>query len=169
MNKQELFFIFSFIAFVAFVGFDIQRGKTMNVKAKEVVEVKEATPSVTNVVVGEVEYVEPELTFENYVREKFGEHADKAFLLLEGNEVCGGENKTHNPNAINDNTVWGGVGVDRGYWQINNVYHPHVSDWCASDIKCSTDYIFRMWVNDGGSFSKRWTTGKCLKSHNYEI
>jgi len=158
MNKQELIFIFSFIAFVASVGFDIQRGKVIEVEAKEVVE---ATPSATNVVVGEVEYVEPELTFESYVKEKFGEHADKAFLLLEGNEVCSGENKTHNPDAINDNTTWGGVGVDRGYWQINSVYHPHVSDWCASDIKCSTDYAWRMFENDDYTFV-RWTSGRCL-------
>jgi hypothetical protein len=167
MNKQELFFIFSFIAFVAFVGFDIQRGKTMNVEAKEVVCIKDEeekpleTTTESHTTVKSVEMVEKPLTFENYVREKFGEHADKAFLLLEGNEVCGGENKAHNPNAINDNTVWGGVGVDRGYWQINNVYHPHVSDWCASDIKCSTDYAWRMFENDNYTF-RRWTAGKCL-------
>lgn len=90
---------------------------------------------------------------EGYVRYKFGNDADLALQVLE----C--ENKTLNPNAINDNTQWGGVGVDRGYWQINNVYHPHVSDWCASDVVCSTDYAFRMYQNDGNTFV-RWTCGR---------
>lgn len=90
---------------------------------------------------------------EGYIRYKFGKHADRAF------EVLSCENKTLNPNAINDNTTWGGVGIDRGYWQINNVYHPHVSDWCASDVVCSTDYAFRMFVNDNYTFV-RWTCGR---------
>ena len=88
-----------------------------------------------------------------YVEYKFGNFAPRALEVLE----C--ENKTLNPNAINDNTLWGGVGVDRGYWQINNVFHPYVSDWCASDVKCSTDYAFRMFVNDNYTFV-RWTCGR---------
>ena len=90
-----------------------------------------------------------------YIAYKFGESADKALRLLD----C--ENKKLDPNATNDNRTWGGVGVDRGYWQINNVYHPFVSDACASDVKCSTDYAYRMWKNDGESF-RRWTCGKNL-------
>ena len=100
-------------------------------------------------------------TIEEYINYKFGEHADDAFLLLQGNGTKGScaENKTLNPEAINDNTEWGGIGVDRGYWQINSVYHPTVSDACAKDIKCSTDYAYRMWTNDNESFV-RWTCGK---------
>ena len=88
-----------------------------------------------------------------YINYKFGEHSEEAFKVLS----C--ENKALNPKAINDNRTWGGVGVDRGYWQINDVYHPHVSDWCASDVKCSTDYAYRMFVNDHESF-RRWTCGR---------
>src|SRR3972149_3301713 len=71
------------------------------------------------------------LTIENYIEDKFGDDADKAMLLLQG-EGCS-ENKLLSPQAVNDNRTWGGVGRDRGYWQINDVYHPSVSDWCASD------------------------------------
>jgi len=88
-----------------------------------------------------------------YIEYKFGNFAPRALEVLE----C--ENKTLNPYALNDNTLWGGIGVDRGYWQINNVYHPYVSDWCASDVVCSTDYAFRMFVNDNYTFV-RWTCGR---------
>ena len=89
-----------------------------------------------------------------YISYKFGDNAWKALKVLE----C--ENPTLSPNAYNDNRVWGGVGEDRGYWQVNNVYHP-ISDACARDVKCSTDYAFRMVQNDNGSF-RRWTCGRNL-------
>jgi hypothetical protein len=107
--------------------------------------------------------------FVNYVKFKFGPDADKAFLLLQGSSKCQGENPTFNPNASCNNTLWGGIGIDRGYWQINTVFHPDVSDWCAKDVVCSTNYVYRMWKNDGNTFSKRWTAGKCLKGTGFDI
>lgn len=92
---------------------------------------------------------------EQYVYDKFGEdHYEKAFEVIK----CESGWKA---TAYNDNRTWGGVGEDKGYWQINNVYHPHITEACAQDIKCSTDYSYRMWINDGKSF-KRWTCGKNL-------
>ena len=88
-----------------------------------------------------------------YVEYKFGNKAELALKVLE----C--ENKTLNPYAINDNTAWGGTGRDRGYWQINDVFHPYVSDECARDVKCSTDYAYRMFKNDNETFV-RWTCGR---------
>ena len=85
-----------------------------------------------------------------YIRYKFGEHADKAFQIVE----C---ESTWNERAFNDNTTWGGVGQDRGLWQINNAYHP-VSDACAYDYECATDYAHRMWIRDSKTFT-RWTCG----------
>jgi len=90
-----------------------------------------------------------------YINYKFGSDAWKALKVLS----C--ENKTLNPEALNDNTLWGGVGKDRGFWQINNVFHPSVSDACAKDVKCSTDYAYRMYKNDNYRFT-RWTCGKNL-------
>ena len=47
---------------------------------------------------------------------------------------------TLNPDATLDN---GHYGLDRGLFQINNKYHPEVSDECAFDIKCATEWT--MW------------------------
>jgi hypothetical protein len=91
-----------------------------------------------------------------YIEYKFGDDAWKAFKILQGEECH--ENRHLDPNAKNDNTIWGGLGVDRGYWQINSHFHPHISDWCASDVVCSTDYAYRMYKNDD-SF-ERWTCGR---------
>ena len=123
-----------------------------SVKAQAIVEATPtptATPIPTDIV--------------GYINYKFGKDAPKAFLLLQGNGPgsCA-ENRKLNPEAINRNTDWGGVGADRGYWQINDVYHPSVSDACAKDVKCSTDYAFRMFTNDHNSFV-RWTCGKFYK------
>ena len=91
---------------------------------------------------------------ENYVREVFGEYADEAFKLLE----C--ENKNLNPRAINDNTEWGGLGVDRGIFQINSYYHP-LTDEQAFDYKQNIDYAWRMFENDNYTFV-RWTCNHIL-------
>jgi len=89
----------------------------------------------------------------NYVYEIFGQYGDEAMKLLS----C--ENKSLNPKAINDNTVWGGLGQDRGLFQISNYFHPGVSDECAFDYKCNTKYAYRMFINDNYTF-RRWTCGK---------
>lgn len=86
-----------------------------------------------------------------YVYDKFGDDYPKAFKIID----C--ESKW-NTKAFNDNTAWGGIGQDRGIWQINNVFHP-ISDECAYDYKCSTDYAYRMYKNDNFNFS-RWTCGR---------
>jgi hypothetical protein len=97
---------------------------------------------------------------QGYIHYKFGEHASDALKVLtgSGNGSCA-ENITLSAHTDNDNRTWGGIGVDRGYWQINSFYHPNVSDSCARDVKCSTDYAYEMWKNDGESF-KRWTCGR---------
>ena len=40
----------------------------------------------------------------------------------------------HHPEAIGDG------GESRGLWQINKAWHPEVSDACAYNIACSTDW-----------------------------
>lgn len=107
------------------------------------VDVKqEATPTPTPTFDNEIE---------SYVYEVFGEDYEEAFEIIQ----C---ESSWNTQAYNDNTWWGGVGQDRGLWQINNIYHP-ISDECAYDYKCSTDYSYRMFVNDNKSFV-RWTCGR---------
>jgi hypothetical protein len=98
-------------------------------------------------------------TPETYIRKVFGEHADKAFLLLQGNGAgsCA-ENRHLDPYAENRNTDWGGVGHDRGIFQINDAFHP-LTDAQAFDFKQNIDYAWRMYVNDHYTFV-RWTCGK---------
>ncbi len=87
---------------------------------------------------------------ENYIREVFGDDADDAFKLL----AC--ENRNLDPLAVNDNTVWGGVGRDWNLFQINDVYHPVKELHLDTDWKANVRYAKRMFDNDGGSF-RRWT------------
>jgi hypothetical protein len=96
---------------------------------------------------------------EEYIRLTFGVYADKAMRLLT-DPACH-ENLYLDPKAVNDNTSWGGIGRDRGIFQISDVYHPGVSDACAFDYKCNIDYAYRMFVNDNYTF-KRWTCGREL-------
>ena len=95
-----------------------------------------------------------------YINYKFGDRASDALLVLQGNGPgsCA-ENRHLDPKAVNDNRTWGGLGRDRGIFQISDYYHPGVSDVCAFDFKCNIDYAYRMFVNDHNSFS-RWTCGK---------
>lgn len=95
------------------------------------------------------------------INQVFGVDADKAFLLLQGKECA--ENRYLNPKAQNNNYEWGGLGIDRGIFQINSYYHPSVSDECAYDFKCNIKYAKRMFINNKGSF-QRWTCGRYYMS-----
>ena len=57
----------------------------------------------------------------------------------------------HHPGATGDG------GESRGIWQINRVYHPEVSDKCAYDVRCSTDWSLRR-IHDG--YVSEWSTWK---------
>ena len=91
----------------------------------------------------------------------FGEYSDKAFLLLQG-EGCA-ENRTLNPNAVNDNTTWGGTGVDRGVFQINDYWqgirHEGKAEQFLFDPAINIRIAWRLFEDDGYSF-KLWTCGK---------
>lgn len=45
---------------------------------------------------------------------------------------------------------------DRGPWQINNKWHPEVSDACAFDLNCAAQAAYRI-SNQGASFTP-WAT-----------
>jgi hypothetical protein len=57
----------------------------------------------------------------------------------------------HQPLATGDG------GDSRGLWQINRVYHPEVSDQCAYDVECSTDWSLHR-IADG--YVDEWSTWK---------
>jgi len=118
-----------------------------------VVEAQEVIPEVSPTptpVLSEKEQIIQE------INQVFGVDADKAFLILQGKECA--ENRTLNPLAKNDNTIWGGVGIDRGIFQISSYYHPSVSDECAYDFKCNTAYAHKLF-KARGNFSA-WTCGR---------
>ncbi len=46
--------------------------------------------------------------------------------------------------------------VDRGAWQLNNCYHPEVSDACADDLACAARETYR--ISAAGSDWTAWTT-----------
>lgn len=139
---------------------------TIQAKSEVVVESLVASPDATTAPIPD--------DVEGYIVYRFGKNAPKAFLLLQGDgspNACA-ENKTLDPKAINYNWtsikgVWSSR--DRGLFQINDKFHPGVSDECAFDFKCNTDYSYRMFLNDGGTFSKRWTCGMWYKSLGYDI
>lgn len=46
--------------------------------------------------------------------------------------------------------------TDRGLWQINDCWHPEVSDTCAFDANCNAEAMFR--ISGGGRNWSQWTT-----------
>lgn len=132
-------------------------------KKNDKLEVKAIAENPPVKIVEKVVYEVPD-TPEEYIKYKFGEDADKAFLLLKGDgspNACA-ENRNLDTNAINYNWtkvegVWSSR--DRGIFQINDKFHPSVTDSCAFDFKCNIDYAYRMFVNDNHTFV-RWTCGR---------
>lgn len=55
----------------------------------------------------------------------------------------------------------GDDGNSRGYWMINKIYHPEVSDQCADDLACSTHWSLNQILN--GKISE-WSTWKYCKA-----
>ena len=61
----------------------------------------------------------------------------------------------HHPEATGDG------GESRGLWQINKAWHPEVSDTCAYDITCSTDWSLER-IRAG--YVDVWSTWKYCKA-----
>lgn len=111
-----------------------------------------------------------------YVYEVFGDDYDKAILVLQGvkdlngNVLCGGENYNIRPEAVNVNHHKdGSISRDFGPFQINDRFHPVYELNLDTDWKANIRYAKRMFDNDGGTFSKRWVAGMCLRDMGYDI
>ena len=61
----------------------------------------------------------------------------------------------HHPEATGDG------GESRGLWQINKAWHPEVSDACAYDVTCSTNWSLKR-IRDG--YVDEWSTWKYCKA-----
>lgn len=80
--------------------------------------------------------------------------------------ICDAESG-RNTNAVGENVndhgrVWS---RDRGLWQINDVYHPDVSDGCAFDPFCNAQAMFR--ISHGGTNWNPWSTYTSGAYRNY--
>lgn len=157
--------VITIMVVTSIVGFDIAHApKTLAVEQGASASVRgqyetEGESPVEQTKITKLEIIEDEDTIEGYIRQKFGNGADDALVVLQGTgEGSCAENRHLDPQAVNDNTTWGGVGQDVGYWQINNVYHPTVTEECAKDVKCSTDYAYKLY-KERGDFSA-WTCGR---------
>lgn len=143
----------AFLILTAVVGYDIAHTPT-------------PAPKIDIYVInsGEKQAIEPTTIsqgskIEAYIKQKFGRYSTKAFILLQGKgEGTCAENRNLDPNAVNNNTIWGGVGRDCGVFQVNDVYHPFSCEQ-LKDYKTNIDYAYRMFVNDNHTFT-RWTCGK---------
>ena len=57
--------------------------------------------------------------------------------------------------------------IDRGYYQINNYWHSEISDDCANDIDCATNFFIDM-VEEGRQHE--WAADKKVKGKkNYSL
>ena len=63
-----------------------------------------------------------------------------------------------NPKARNDN---GRYGMDRGLFQINNKYHPQITDKQADDVRFATLWTMEK-INNG--YQHLWSCNKIIKS-----
>ena len=61
----------------------------------------------------------------------------------------------HHPEATGDG------GESRGLWQINKAWHPEVSDACAYNVACSTDWSLGR-IRSG--YVDEWSTWKYCKA-----
>ncbi|WP_328341528.1 hypothetical protein [Micromonospora sp. NBC_00421] len=66
-----------------------------------------------------------------------------------------------NPSAVGTNGPTAGCpsgSRDRGLWQINNCYHPTVTDTCAYNAQCNANAAYS--ISSGGSNWQPWSTYK---------
>lgn len=91
----------------------------------------------------------------NYIKQVFGIHSTDAFKVLS----C--ENHALNPNAINDNTTWGGRGQDIGVMQINNSWQG-MSTRFLKNWKINIEAGFQIYKESGYNFHL-WTCGRNLE------
>lgn len=90
-----------------------------------------------------------------YVKEVFGDHADKAFAVL------GCENSALNPKVVNTagNTPVGSADV--GLFQINDYWQKVGNRAFLTDYKINTQIAWNIYQANGYSF-ERWTCGRKL-------
>jgi len=101
---------------------------------------------------------------EDEIKEVFGEHADKAFLILKGrgDGTCA-ENRYLDPKAKNRNWIKGQPGkyssTDWGVFQINDHWQGVTNTKFLLDPSINIRMAWRIFEDSGYTF-KMWTCGK---------
>jgi len=90
----------------------------------------------------------------DYIRLRFGQYADNALRVA----TC---ESGLNPRALNDNTQWGGVGIDRGIFQLNSVYQRIDNPNFLFDYRSNIDMAWVIFSNAGYNWHL-WTCGRKL-------
>ena len=100
-------------------------------------------------------------SIEKIILEVFGEHSDKAMLLLTAKEC--GENKSLDPKAKNHNrNEFGNIdSTDYGIFQINNKWQKITNEAFLFDPEINVRIAWNIYSRDGYSF-KLWTCGRAL-------
>lgn len=81
---------------------------------------------------------------EQEIKEVFGQYSDQAIKIAK----CESGMKEK---ATNDNTTWGGIGRDKGPFQINDVYHP-AADKFLYDYKVNVAMAYKIFRDAGNTF-----------------
>jgi Lysozyme like domain len=66
----------------------------------------------------------------------------------------GGSPTARGPNPPTPGCLTGSI--DRGAWQLNDCYHPEVTDSCADDLACAASATYR--ISAAGTDWREWTT-----------
>lgn len=112
---------------------------------KQVVVTKVSTPATTPL----------QDKIENEVKIVFGDDYPQAKQILD----C--ENHARNPKAVNDNTKWGGRGIDWGVFQINDSWQGVTNKAFLTDYTINIRMAYNIFKSWGNTF-QAWTCGKKL-------
>lgn len=99
--------------------------------------------------------LESKSEIQEYIYEVFGEDSKMALAIAK----C--ESRL-NPNAVNDNTVWGGVGRDHSIFQINDVYHANKGD--IANLTAEENIRMAKRIFDAST----WNAWTCFKTGAYK-
>lgn len=144
-NNKETFrsvLILFFIIIVTFIVGAKWQGKNNQINALSV----QLTEAKENPVVKTVE-IEHQTNPDNYIdvisyiAKRFEPYGKTA--VAEAITISYLESKW-TASATNNNT--NGT-QDRGYWQINSGAHPQITEACARNLECSTDYAIKLYEN----------------------
>ena len=158
-GKQDVTKLGLLITSVFFAGCiwsGLPEPETITLQAKQII-----TPTPTPQVLGQA--VEAG-GLEDEIKEVFGEHADKAFLILKGRgEGTCAENIDLDPKAKNRNWIKGQPGkyssTDWGVFQINDHWQGVTNTKFLLDPSINIRMAWRIFEDNGYTF-KMWTCGK---------